>query len=181
MQVKIKKLKQNAVIPKKAHDTDAGFDFTAIDVRIEESTGAIVYGTGIAIEIPENHVGLLFMRSSVANKDIDLTNAVGVIDHGYIGEITFKYKPDMNMWDYAKTSNDTNEDFFQFELEHGKIHYYHDAEDEFRKMTSIGRTYGLGERIGQLIILPYPKVELIEVEELSETERGVGAYGSTGN
>lgn len=40
--------------------------------------------------------------------------------------------------------------------------------------------YKVGDRIGQLIIIPYPQVKFIEVDELSETERGVGGYGSTG-
>ena len=42
-------------------------------------------------------------------------------------------------------------------------------------------TYEIGERVGQMIILPYPQIEFEEVEELSETERGKGGYGSTGN
>lgn len=48
---------------------------------------------------------------------------------------------------------------------------------EYRIITE----YNIGDRIGQLIIIPYPTIEFEEVEELSETERGSGGYGSTGN
>ena len=44
-----------------------------------------------------------------------------------------------------------------------------------------GFIYDIGDRIGQLIIIPYPQIEFEEVEELSETERGAGGYGSSGN
>lgn len=44
-----------------------------------------------------------------------------------------------------------------------------------------GMVYDVGDRVGQLIIIPYPQIEFEESEELSETERGSGGYGSTGN
>jgi len=49
------------------------------------------------------------------------------------------------------------------------------------KDAMLGRTYNVGDRIGQLLILPYPKIELTEVEELSNTDRGNGGFGSTGD
>ena len=42
------------------------------------------------------------------------------------------------------------------------------------------REYNIGDRIGQIIIMPYPAIEFEEVDELSQTERGIGGYGSTG-
>ena len=45
----------------------------------------------------------------------------------------------------------------------------------------VGEEYKIGDRIGQIIILPHPQIEFEEAEELSETERGNGGYGSTGN
>ena len=79
MEIKIKKLTENAVIPHKAHPTDAGFDLTATSCTMDEF-GSMVYGTGIAVEIPEGYVGLVFPRSSICKKDMMLTNCVGVID-----------------------------------------------------------------------------------------------------
>lgn len=139
MIVKIKKLDKNAVIPCYAKQGDAGMDLTATSMEFDEY-GNVVYGTGIAVEIPEGYVGLVFPRSSNAKKDLLLSNSVGVIDSGYRGEIMAKFKiVDM-------------------------------AED----------IYEIGERICQLIIIPYPTIEFEESDNLSKTERGVGSYGSTG-
>ena len=83
------------ILPTKANTTDAGYDLTATRLTQElDDAGKVmlVYHTDIAVEIPENHVGLLFMRSSVANRSIMLTNAVGVIDSGYRGELMMKFK-----------------------------------------------------------------------------------------
>jgi len=138
VKVKIKKLHPDAVIPKYAKDGDAGVDLTAVDVK-PDRYGNLTYHTGLAVEIPRWHVGLLFPRSSVYKTGMTLTNCVGVIDSGYRGEIMMKF--------------------------------------------SLGgpRTeYKIGDRVGQLIIMPYPKVEFEEVDELTPTERGDGGYGSTG-
>ena len=134
--IKIKKLHKDAVIPTKAHATDAGCDLYATSCHYDN--GLINYGTGIAVEIPEGYVGLVFPRSSIANTHLTLSNSVGVIDSGYRGEVMAK----------------------------------------FRKGGSRG--YNVGERIAQLIILPYPEVVFEEAEELSESDRGTGGYGSSG-
>ena len=90
MIVKIKKLRNDAVLPTKAHATDAGFDLVAVSK--EYRNGCVVYGTGLAFEIPVGHVGLVFPRSSIANTSLSLTNAVGCIDAGYRGEVMAKFK-----------------------------------------------------------------------------------------
>ena len=155
LKVKIKKLHPDAVIPRYAKPGDAGLDLTAVSRTFDED-GNVVYGTGLAFEIPEGYVGLVFPRSSLSKKDIALSNAVGVIDSGYRGEVTAKFKP-------------TN--YFNCYEDCGRIvecpHY--------------GSIYGIGERIAQMIILPYPQIEFEEVDELSQTERADGGYGSTGN
>lgn len=144
MQVKIKKLNENAVIPSYSKQGDAGLDITTLGIyqpqKNEDGSGVLSYSTGLAIEIPEGHVGLLFPRSSVADTSLTLANCVGVIDSGYRGEIVVKFR--MNSVNFPSI-------------------------------------YQPGERIAQLIILPYPQIELIESEELSETERGEGGFGST--
>lgn len=95
MELKIKRLVDNAIMPIKAHDTDAGFDLTAINITPELNESGqylFVYHSGIAVEIPEGYVGLLFQRSSIAKKSMMMTNCVGVIDSGYRGEIIAKFK-----------------------------------------------------------------------------------------
>lgn len=138
MKVKVKKLVENAVIPHYAKSGDAGLDLTA--TSIEDKGYKIIYHCGLAFEIPQGYVGLVFPRSSNADKDLLLTNSVGVIDSGYRGEVTAV----------------------------------------FRKTNPCWRKYEVGERFAQLVIMPYPQIELEEAEELSETERGAGGYGSTG-
>ena len=66
MKIRFKKLHKDAQQPKRAHNTDAGFDLTATSIKV---TGNLVeYGTGIAVEIPEGYVGLVFPRSSICTK-----------------------------------------------------------------------------------------------------------------
>tara|TARA_A100001201_G_scaffold143736_1_gene147057 strand:+ start:999 stop:1427 length:429 start_codon:yes stop_codon:yes gene_type:complete len=141
MKIKILKLNENAVIPKYAKPGDAGMDLTAISVDFS-NLNYLTYHTGLAIEIPEGYVGLLFPRSSVYKTGQQLTNSVGVIDSGYRGEIMLKYTRDIN--ETERTA------------------------------------YGPGDRVGQLIIMPYPQIQFEQVDKLSNTERGDGGYGSTG-
>lgn len=151
MEVKIKRLSKSAVIPKYAHQTDAGLDLTAVS-KWEDEFGNVCYGTGLAFEIPEGYVGLIYPRSSNYKQSLLMSNAVGVIDSGYRGEVVMKYRKDYQM---------------QRGCENQMVHL---SEGE----------YEIGERMAQMIIMPYPKIEFVEVEELSDGERGVHGYGSTG-
>lgn len=94
MQIKLKKLSDSAVIPTKGTLGSAGFDLVAIsmDVVNNPEYGYIEYGTGISVKIPDNHVGLLFSRSSISNTGLILANAVGVIDSDYRGEVKLRFK-----------------------------------------------------------------------------------------
>ena len=97
MKILFKKLVPEAAQPKFGKPGDAGADLVATSVDASSREGQIVYGTGLAVEIPEGMVGLVFPRSSVRDKDLVLSNGVGVIDSGYRGEImaTFNLK---NPW-----------------------------------------------------------------------------------
>ncbi len=95
MKVKIKKLHKNAIIPQYAKSGDAGMDLVATSKSYDKH-GNVVYGTGLAFEIPKGFVGLLFPRSSNAKKDLLLSNSVGVLDSGYRGEVMFKFKKQIN-------------------------------------------------------------------------------------
>lgn len=140
MQVGVKKLHPDAVIPKYAKAGDAGLDLTAVEI-INDEGFQVTYKTGLAFEIPLGYVGLIFPRSSVRNYQLSLSNCVGVIDSGYRGEIQFT----------------------------------------FNKLAGIpSKKYSVGERVGQMIIMPYPQIELVEFDALSNTERGEGGFGSSG-
>lgn len=146
MQVDIKKLSEDAVIPTYAKHGDAGMDLTAVSKKYDEH-GNVCYGTGLAFEIPNGHVGLLFPRSSSTKKDLVLGNSVGVIDSGYRGEVVLKFKRVLK------------------DVDQGSIHLFEE--------------YQVGDRIGQIIIMPIPKIEFNVVDELSTSDRGVGGFGST--
>jgi len=140
MKVKIKKVHPDAVIPQYAKESDAGLDLVATSIK-ENTTFQITYGLGIALEIPEGFVGLVFPRSSIRNTELTLSNSVGVIDSGYRGEL-------------QATFNKSN------------------------GLDSI--SYKVGDRVCQIMIIPHPIIELFEVNELSESARGEGGFGSTG-
>ena len=146
MKVKIKMLIEDAVIPTYATDGSAGMDITATSFSFDKDNN-VVYGCGLAFEIPKGYVGLLFPRSSNAKKDLLLSNSVGVLDSDYRGEVTFKFKRN-------------KKGFFSW----------------FKKE----KLYECGDKIGQIIIVKHPTIEFVESEELSETTRGKGGYGSTG-
>lgn len=140
MQIKIKKLHQNAVIPKYSKTGDAGLDLTVTTIKDEPYQ--ITYGFGIAVEIPHGYVGLVFPRSSIKKTDLVLSNSVGVIDSGYRGEIMAVFK---------------------------------------KLAGSVSKKYFVGDRAAQLLIIPYPEIKFEETNELSDSERGDGGFGSTGN
>ncbi len=157
MKIRIKKLTDDAVMPKKAHPTDAGFDLYATSRKID-ADGNLVYGTGLAFEIPEGYAGFIFPRSSNAKKDILLTNSVGVLDSHYRGEVTMKFKPSSAIVPEPRGYEDAYIVISNMQLRH----------------------YDIGDRIGQLVVMPVPEVELEFADELTETDRGTGGYGSTG-
>ena len=170
MIVKIKKLHENAVVPKYAKSGDAGLDLTATS-KFYDEFGNVVYGTGLAIEIPEGYVGLIFPRSSNSKQDLLLCNSVGVIDSGYRGELICKFKPSVIFCNDAISENGTD----------GKLS---DTFDLISIPLTDGYTYheyNVGDKVCQLIIMPYPQIELQEESELSSTERGDNGFGSTGN
>jgi dUTP pyrophosphatase len=142
MKVRIKKLNEIAVIPSYAKDGDAGMDLVATSIISSTST-QITYGIGLALEIPNGFVGLIFPRSSVRKTRLMLSNCVGVVDSGYRGELQATFN---------KINNDSVSE----------------------------NDYKVGDRIAQIIIIPHPPIEFEEADELSDTERGDGGFGSTG-
>ncbi len=86
MKIKLKKLHPDAIIPKHAHDTDAGLDLFAIDAFEMATQERKSIPTGIAIEIPNGYVGLIWDKSGLSHK-YGIKTFGGVIDAGYRGEI----------------------------------------------------------------------------------------------
>lgn len=139
--VKIRKVHPDAVLPERAHPTDAGMDVTAISMEMTEDY--IEYDTGLQFQLPAGYVMLIFPRSSNSKKDLLMCNSVGILDACYTGNLKFRFK-----------------------------------------LTTEGYTekiYNPGDKIGQIVILPYPEVNFIETENFDETDRGSGGFGSTGS
>ncbi len=141
--VKIKRLDENAVIPAYGSDFAAGADLYYAgkeSVVIEPHKTCLVH-TGLAMEIPEGIVGLVFARSGLASKrSLAPANKVGVIDSDYRGEVMVA------------------------------LHNHSD----------IPQTIEAGERVAQIAFMPYFAADFEEVEELGDTTRGTGGFGSTG-
>ena len=163
MKVKIKKLSENAVVPQYAKPGDAGMDVTATSINITDDY--IEYGTGLAFEVPEGYCMLIFPRSSNSKNDLLLCNSVGVLDSGYRGELKLRFKR-----------------VYRAEIEDKDGIAYHTTSImpycENGRLNAV-KQYEIGDRVGQIMILPYPHVEFEESVELSETERGTGGFGST--
>jgi len=136
------KLRDDAVLPSRAHSGDAGFDLSACEeITIGVGERAAV-GTGIAVEIPDGHAGLVVPRSGLALRHgISMVNSPGVIDAGYRGEVRLLLL------------NTDNASAFTVEP---------------------------GMRVAQLLVVPLADIELIETDEATATDRGVGGFGSTG-
>ena len=150
LEVKIKKLHKDAVIPKYETVGSVGMDLTAVSKEYDEH-GNVVFGTGLAIQIPTGYYADLRPRSSISKYDLVLANSVGTIDSDYRGELILKFKPTLRKSTWNNGVYETDE----------------------------VKEYEIGDRIAQLVILPYPKVSFVEVDELTETERGTGGFGST--
>jgi dUTP pyrophosphatase len=163
MKIHFKKLVPEAQKPKFGKPGDAGADLVATSVDFSREH-QVVYGTGLAVEIPEGMVGLIFPRSSIRDKEITLSNSVGVIDSGYRGEImvTFNIRMDNIIAQEigeAESLEELSEQLYDLPYD----------------------VYNIGDRIAQLVIMPVPLAYYVEVDELSETERGKEGHGSTGN
>lgn len=146
MQLNVKRLHEEASLPTYATEGAACFDIRAcIPNEAAFSTmhhPSVTVPTGLAFEVPENHVMLVFSRSGHGFKNnTRLANCVGIIDSDYRGELMVKL---------------TRDDGESLWVDHN-------------------------ERVAQAMIIPVQQVELIEVEELSETVRGASGLGSTGN
>lgn len=143
MKIKMMKTDASAKIPTRATEGSAGYDLYALEGAYFAPNGMTKkIRTGIAMEIPEGYVGLVFPRSGLSCKtSLRQPNSVGVIDSDYRGEV------------HAIMQNISNRELVRIEK---------------------------GDRIAQIVFVPCADVEFEEVEMLSDTARGTGGFGSTG-
>ncbi len=183
IEIKIKKLSENAVIPKYAIDGDVGMDLTAIDVEYDEEKDMYIYHTGISIESPKHYGVLIFPRSSNRKTDAYICNHVPVIDTAvYRGEIMICFKNRDSLRQIALNA--------EMDALLSSLQVYKDPSDAvdkayiaYDKATEDPMKYApyeVGDRICQMVLIPYPNVLFKEADELSKTERGEKGFGSTG-
>jgi len=142
--LKIKKLRENAIVPTYGSDFAAGADlYASLDEAMTIEPGETKFiPTGFAFEIPEGYAGFVHARSGLASKrGLAPANKVGVIDSDYRGEIMVALH------------------------NHGTVE----------------QTIESGERIAQIVFTPYVAADFDVVEELDDTARGAGGFGSTGS
>ena len=154
MKLKVKRLTETARLPEKAFPTEAGYDvFADEDVTIHNGE-TVAVSTGIALEIPDGYYGRLKGRSGLTLNS-DLRVQEGTIDSSYRGEVKVIAE--------IKALN-------------------HDESDKFFYQTTVTRPFAIGKgmKLAQLIIQPVPQFEIVEADELSESNRGENGFGSTG-
>ena len=158
MQLKVKRLTETAVLPVKAHPTDAGFDICADEnIRIDAGE-TVTVSTGLSIAIPEGYYGRLKGRSGLTAKT-PLRVQEGTIDASYRGEMKV-------ICELRAVSVD--------------IQLFDTPYEARSAVFTRNYTINQDQRIAQLIIQPLPTVEVEEVDELDDTDRGDGGFGSTG-
>jgi dUTP pyrophosphatase len=142
MDLNVRLLVPGAILPVRAHDGDAGLDLHASEPATIGAGERAAIGTGIAVEIPGGHAGLVLPRSGLALRHgIALVNAPGLIDAGYRGEIR------------VLLLNTDREHPFDIEP---------------------------GDRIAQLLVVPFATLTPVGAPTLNESERGAGGFGSSG-
>jgi dUTP pyrophosphatase len=139
MEIKVKKLKSEAIYPSYAHVGDAGLDLFSAEETFIKVGDRVAVSTGLALAVPNGYVGLVWDKSGLALKQ-GLTCLAGVLDSGYRGELL------------VVILNIGNQDI---------------------KIKA-------GQKIAQLLIQPIQTVKISQVNELEDSYRGVGGFGSTG-
>lgn len=142
MKLGVVRLDPRAILPARAHASDAGLDLFALEPATLEPGQRASIATGVAVEIPAGHAGLVLPRSGLAARHgISVVNAPGLIDSGYRGEVRV-----------LLLNTDLTE---RFDL-------------------------AAGDRIAQLVVIAVSLAEPLEVDELTDSERGTGGFGSSG-
>ncbi|WP_200416336.1 dUTP diphosphatase [Virgibacillus salexigens] len=156
MNLNIKKLHPDAVLPKYAKQGDSGFDLVAIEDVIINPGETVLVKTGLAFDIPEGFELQVRPRSGITLKT-KLRVQLGTIDSNYRGEVGVIVDSDIR--------NGMDIDYYTF----CQCNYQWG-----------GYLIKKGDRIAQAILAPVTTANFIEVDKLTETVRGTNGYGSTG-
>ncbi|MFC1640517.1 dUTP diphosphatase [Patescibacteria group bacterium] len=139
IKIKVKKLDASAKLPEYGYEGDAGMDLRTIETVTMQPHERHVFKTGIACEIPEGYVGLVWDKGGLAAKS-GITCMAGVIDSNYRGEFLIVLR-------------NTSDEAYVFEK---------------------------GDKIAQLLIQKVENATIEEIEDLTDSDRGEGKFGSSG-
>lgn len=151
--LKFKKTHESSITPVKANETDMCYDLFAVDDG-KLSEMFIEYDTGIAFDIPEGYDVKVFPRSSISKYDLVLANGTGIIDNGYKDSVKCRFK----------------------------ILYSHSGiiDESLHRVISDLKLYKKGDRIAQFTLVKKVNYKLEETDSLSNSERGLSGFGSSG-
>lgn len=156
MKINLKKLHNDAVVPQRAHPTDIGYDLTAISIKKIFDNGVVLYGTGLSVQPDDGYYTEIIPRSSASKTDMILANGIGIIDPSYTGELFIAVRHLT-----IKTSDiETKE---SIDIDNSKRLLLVEPFNKF-----------------QLIMRKAYNYDIKIVNELNNTDRGSGGFGSTG-
>ena len=138
MNVKVKKLHPSAMLPDRAHPTDAGADLFSLEAMEIPPQSAVKARTGLAIALPEGTAGIVWGKSSLESQGLIVT--AGLVDEGYRGEVLVC----------------------------------------LFNLTKETKNLAKGQKMAQLLVMPVYYATFDAVEELEDSHRGAGGFGSTG-
>lgn len=204
MKIPIKKIHTNAVLPVYAHYNDACMDVTAISMEYDKHMDCYIYHTGLSFAVPDGYEMQIRPRSSNRKTNAYLCNSPGTLDSGYRGELIICYKnrdcsKSKVILDIVKSNFEngviSNDSIMSFGtgsnvgvpmtiLSKNPVmpninEIYNDEMVE--KYAIEHAPFKVGDRVAQIIIMPYPKIEWVESDTLDDGIRGVNNFGSTGN
>ena len=168
MVIPVKKLTCTAIVPTKSRKSDAGYDLYADEnftLRPEETR---LISTGIALAIPDGYAGLIWDRSGLGSKGIH--RHAGVVDSSYRGEVK------------VALSNSHSGGVSDYCAACGSALCQRFSDFVSTPSPTLDNTYFItkGDRIAQILFQKVPHFELVETEELDDTDRGSSGFGSSG-
>lgn len=178
--VKIKRENEDVKLPKYAKPGDFGMDLTCTSIVYNSEYDYYEFHTGVYCEFPKGVGAYLLPRSSNRKTDAYLCNSCGLIDEGYRGELIFCYK--------NRTSYEVQCMLDEWKKHKDLVNYGWGLSSMIPKLDEFSEPdpmdfcpFKVGDRIGQMVIFETKRAELTEVYELTDSERGSGGFGHTGN
>ena len=152
IEIPLLKLNENAEIPDFKHANDAAVDLTAVSCEYDSERDRFIYGLGFATEIPVGYYVQILPRSGNTKTEAYIPNSAGIIDADYRGEWKVIYK--------LRTRRDI------------LLPYGEDDDLAILEMANEMAPYKIGDKLAQALLIKKPEWKFVEVESLSETERG---------